>query len=781
MTSLPIDPLKKRFLDHLSHSDLIVEADTGSGKSTRLPIWAAEQGRVLVVEPRRIACTSLAQYLAQQKGEPVGKSIGYSIKLENRCDENTQIVFATPGVALRWLSETGLADFTTIIVDEFHERRWDTDLLVALLKQRQSHRVVLTSATIEGEKLAKYVGAERLYAEGRNFDVAIAHRATDSRQLPDSRNLEQRIKQEVTALLDMEGDILVFLPGRKEIAQCQSMLSALDGVIVAPLHASVSDAERDVALNVQTSKKVVLATNVAETSLTIPNISAVIDSGLERRTEQRNGKTTLSLKHISKASAKQRAGRAGRVMDGISVRLYGEHAALSEVTPPEMHREALTEAMLAAASCGVSLEALSFVDPLPEKSLQQAKSILLGMDAITANGLATEHGRRIYPLPIDALYADLVTRMPSKALQEAMVDLTAVLATPAALYRYSRNEEQLELLAQEEPFGCDAQLAIRLLRGEQLAGVNVDKDVLLEAQRLSAQMREAFELPQLEVASRYNRQQLIENIARLHPELVFVRREKRQEALANGEMEVMFGRNSRVKPSNQVALVLDTHSLPGRGVKQTLNLATFVMPTDLALIEALELGKWQQGDVVMVDDLPYLEMQLIYAGRVVVTKREAALGEFALKPILEAVKANQYLPGFAKLRHQQIEHWKLYVALGLAEGAPQDLDVSFDSWFSEQLTMLELSEPSELELFSDSDFEFPGIPYWEYEDFAESYPFELSLGELNLDVEYVASKKLVYVVYRDGLRKTDPKRWELPKWAGWRVQYKKASRIVDVK
>lgn len=208
------------------------------------------------------------------------------------------------------------------------------------------------------------------------------------------------------------------------------------------------------------------------------------------------------------------------------------------------------------------------------------------------------------------------------------------------------------------------------------------------------------------MASRYNRQQLIENIARLHPELVFVRREKRQEALANGEMEVMFGRNSRVKPNNQVALVLDTHSLPGRGMKQTLNLATFVMPTDLALIETLELGQWQQGDVVTVDDLPYLEMQLIYAGRVVVTKREAALGEFALKPILEAVKANQYLPGFAKRRHQQIEHWKLYVALGLSESELQNPDVSFDSWFSEQLTTLELSEPSELDLFSDSDFEF---------------------------------------------------------------------------
>ena len=259
MTSLPIDPLKSHFLAQLSENHLIVEADTGSGKSTRLPLWASEHGRVLVVEPRRIACTSLAQFLAEQKQERLGASIGYAIKLDNQCDDNTQVVFATPGVALRWFSENQLAGFDIIIVDEFHERRWDSDLLVALLNEHKRHQLVITSATIEGEKLAKYVGATRLRAEGRNFDVSIAHRARDSRQLPDARNLEQRVKQEVEALSDMDGDILVFLPGRKEITQCQSALSGLDDAIVVPLHASVSDSQREIALNVQSNKKVVLA------------------------------------------------------------------------------------------------------------------------------------------------------------------------------------------------------------------------------------------------------------------------------------------------------------------------------------------------------------------------------------------------------------------------------------------------------------------------------------------------------------------------------------------
>ncbi|ANS85684.1 RNA helicase [Vibrio scophthalmi] len=135
MTSLPIDTLREKFLVQLAKNHLIVEAETGSGKSTRLPIWASEQGRVLVIEPRRIACTSLAQYLAQQRNEPVGQSIGYAIKLETRFNETSEVVFVTPGVALRWYSENQLADYDIVVVDEFHERRWDTDLLVALLKK----------------------------------------------------------------------------------------------------------------------------------------------------------------------------------------------------------------------------------------------------------------------------------------------------------------------------------------------------------------------------------------------------------------------------------------------------------------------------------------------------------------------------------------------------------------------------------------------------------------------------------------------------------------------
>ncbi|MFA0381781.1 helicase-related protein [Vibrio sp. 10N.222.54.A3] len=792
MSLLPIDAYQNVFHEQIANSHLVVEAETGSGKSTRLPLWASQHGRVLVVEPRRIACTSLAKYLAQQSGEKLGSKVGYAIKLESEYNEQTNVVFVTPGIALRWLSEDGLASFDVIVVDEFHERRWDIDLLVAILKQKESHRLVITSATIEGERLAQYLDANRISCEGRTYLVEIEHRANESRTLPDIRHLGQRIAEEVNhQLIASSGDMLVFLPGKKEIVQCEQALAKNPDIQVVKLHASVSDKERDSALsgrNINTEgnglKKVILATNVAETSLTIPDIGVVIDSGLERRTVQRNGRTTLMLKSISRASAKQRAGRAGRVMDGVCVRLYGEHAALELVTPPELQREELTEPMLAAACCGSPLESLSFLDPIPEKSLNSATQTLLTMEAINADHQITEHGKKLYPLPIDALYADIVTRIKTKALKEAMVDLTAALSVPARLYQLPNNAEHLEALAQQEKEGCDLSLLIQIVRGREYPHLDIDQQALNEAQGLAKQMREVFELPQLEVASRFQRIELLKTIVNLHPELVFVRRLKRKEAFANGVLEVVLGRQNRFPDNAQAMLVLDTHSLPGRGVKQTLTLATVTTPIPLELLIDAELGEWEQGETVVNDDGVFTEMALVYAGRTITTKLVAAEGQLSLKPIVDLVLNGEQLPGFAKARTQEIKHWQLYVKLGLDEQTkytPEIENINFELWFIEQLEVLGVTDVSELEMFDHADIPFDGIPTWLYSEFSEKYPFALSLADLQLDVEYLPARKLIYVHYQSGSRKLSPKRWELPTWSGWRIQFKKASRIIDIK
>ncbi|MEC7940568.1 MAG: helicase-related protein [Pseudomonadota bacterium] len=798
MSQLPIDSYQNTFHQQISDSHLVVEAETGSGKSTRLPIWASQHGRVLVVEPRRIACTSLAKFLAKESGEKLGSKVGYAIKLEAQYNEQTDVVFVTPGIALRWLAEDGLAGFDVIVVDEFHERRWDIDLLVAILKQKASHRLVITSATIEGERLAVYLEANRISCEGRTYQVDIEHRANETRALPDSRHLEQRIAEEVNhQLIASHGDILVFLPGKKEIVQCEQVLAKHPDLQVVKLHASVSDKERDLALsgrNVANDdgdgndgrglRKVILATNVAETSLTIPDIGVVIDSGLERRTVQRNGRTTLMLKSISRASAKQRAGRAGRVMDGVCVRLYGEHAALELVTPPELQREELTEPMLAAACSGFTLESLSFLDLIPEKSLHSATQTLLTMEAIDDDYQITEHGKKLYPLPIDALYADIVTRIKIKALKEAMVDLTAALSVPARLYQLPNNAEHLEVLAQQEKEGCDLTLLIQIVRGRDYPHLEIDQQALVEAQGLAEQMRGVFELPQLEVASCYQRTALLETIIQLHPELVFVRRLKRREAFANGSLEVVLGRQNRFPDNAQAMLVFDSHSLPGRGVKQTLTLATTTAPVALNLMVEAELGEWQQGETVVNDDGVFTEMALVYAGRTITTKLVAAEGQLSLKPIMDMVVSGTQLPGFAEVRTREIKHWQLYVKLGLDEQTKFSSDIeqlSFESWFIEQLEVLGVTDVSELEMFDASDIPFEGIPSWLYVEFAEKYPFSLTFADLNLEVEYLVGRKLIYVHHQSGSRKSPPKRWELPTWSGWRVQYKKASRIIDIK
>lgn len=784
MSQLPIDSLQAEFDQLVNHHHLVVEAETGSGKSTRLPLWAANHGRVLVIEPRRIACTSLAEFLAEQSGQPLGKQIGYAIKLHAHYDEKTKVVFVTPGVALRWFAEDKLASFDIVMVDEFHERRWDIDLLTAILKQEKQHRLIVTSATLESEKLANYLDAKRLRSEGRCFPVTVTHRSMDSRYLPNKKGCENDVVRTVKeALEDEEGDILVFLPGRKEITQCAQMLQSIDDVMVVKLHASVSDEERHRALTVQKQRKVVLATNVAETSLTIPNIRVVIDSGLERRTVQRNGRTALTLSNISKASAAQRMGRAGRVAEGACIRLFGEHAPLELVTPPELHREELVEPMLAAACCGYRLSEISFLDSVPEKSLNSALQTLQGMAAIDEQGDITEHGKKVYPLPIDALFADLVTRIQTKSEREAMIDLAAALSVPAQLYQL-QGGESAEALAQEEPFGCDASLMIRLVRGEHLSGVNLDISVLEEAQGLAKQMREVFELPDLEVASRYKRDELTKAIATLHPELVFVRRERRRDALGNGLMEMMVGRNSRFPEKSEAALVLDSHSVPGRGVKQTLNLASVMLPVSLNLLRELELGEWQQGETNYEEEAPRATMHLIYAGRTICTEYQALEGEVAVQSIVEMIEDETLLPGFAPLRKQQIQHWKIYNALGLNPEPIEktELDgLSFATWLVEQLETLGVESVEDIELFDAEDIPFEGIPDWEYQDFAEQFPLKLILAELKLDVEYFVSRKLVHAIYTEGSRKGDPKRWELPRWAGWKVQYKKASRVLDVK
>ncbi len=770
--TLPIDPLKPTFLHQLRQNHLVVEAETGSGKSTRLPLWAAERGRVLVVEPRRIACTALAEFVGQGRDD-----VGYAIRFDSTVTPSTRIAFVTPGIALRWLSETGLTDFDTVIIDEFHERRWDTDLLLALLKQRATHRLVLTSATVDGARLAEYLGGERLHAQGRRFEVAVSYRAVDSRSLPSERELVPRLVSALQERLpETTGDVLVFLPGRREIHEAER---ALDGRIpaqVIPLHASVSKATQRQALAIGPERRVILATNVAETSLTIPGITLVIDSGLERRTHQRNGRTVLALARISAASAAQRAGRAGRIAPGHCLRLWGQHAPLESMTPPELQREELVEPMLAAACAGEVLSRLSFVDPLPAKSLGLAQERLQAMAALDPQGRVTEHGQRLFPLPIDTQFAHLITAMPDKPCTEAMVDLAAALSVGGRLWQAPRSEAAQRALQEWQPQPCDALTLVKLVRTTPPEALGIDPALRREARQMASQIRTALGLPQLEACSHLPYAQWQRALLLAMPELTFVRRQKRREALGNGWSEVQPSRESRFAEEAEAALVLDQFSLPGRGVRQTVNLGTCLSPLRLKQLVEAGLGE-ERIAVRRAESEGAVVLERVYAGRVIGVREAEPEGKQGLTYWVGEILTGQLLsPAGAQLQ-ADLQSWRLYRTMGQGEGEVPEVE----AWLLQRLQALGVEGREDLDLLEPEDLKFEGVPDWEREAFDARYPHHLVLAELKLDVTYFPNRKLVEVTYHSGVRKADPKRWELPAWQGWKVRYRRASRVVEVR
>ncbi len=266
-----------------------------------------------------------------------------------------------------------------------------------------------------------------------------------------------------------------------------------------------------------------------------------------------------------------------------------------------------------------------------------------------------------------------------------------------------------------------------------------------------------------------------------NPKLVFVRRERRRDAFGNGHIEVLLGRASRLKNHVEAALVLSTHSLPGRGVKQTMTLGTLMIPVDLAMLREQGIGQWEAGETEQTEQGLISHEHLVYAGRTIGHRIGQPQGEAALEVITKAIVDGHLFPGLALTISQQMQHWQLYQDLGLAEGSGSGTVSTVEQWFNHQLAELGVENQEDLELIDGSDFQFEGIPEWEYQDFAEKYPLTVQLSGLALSVHYFGKGKLVEVSYQSGSRKEDPRRKELPAWSGWRVKYRKASRVLDLR
>ncbi|TPG06445.1 ATP-dependent helicase HrpB [Rhodanobacter glycinis] len=493
----PITPLLPQICDSLAaHPRLVLEAPPGAGKTTQVSLalldaaWLAGQ-KIVMLEPRRIAARAAAQFMAQQLGETVGETVGYRIRFESKVSAATRIEVVTEGILTRLIQhDPELAGIGAIVFDEFHERHLAGDLGVALALDVQATlrpelRLLVMSATLDGERVAQWLDAPRISSPGRSFPVRIEHppaRAQESIEHHVARMARQ-------ALEENDGDVLAFLPGWREIARTQAALaqtlpspigrgvggegtggawhlappvpsSALVGapshpqgdslwvaggrrdgmsIEIVALHGELSLAEQQAALAPAETgtRRIVLATNVAESSITLPGIRAVIDAGLARepRFDPNSGFTRLETVSISQASADQRAGRAGRVAAGTAYRLWPQSKRLEPARKAEIAQAELSALALELAAWGVradSIDAMRWLEPPPAGALAQARELLIRLAALDADGRITALGRRMLELGASPRLAAAALRAPIE-LRALIADLLALMEARSPL------------------------------------------------------------------------------------------------------------------------------------------------------------------------------------------------------------------------------------------------------------------------------------------------------------------------------------------------------------
>ena len=525
----------------------MLQAAPGAGKTTRVPLALIDEpwlggAKIVMLEPRRLAARAAATYMARLLGERVGETVGYRVRLDSRVGPRTRIEVVTEGILGRMLQDDpALEGVGLVIFDEFHERSIHADLGLALTLQtrdllRADLGVLVMSATLDGAPVAALLGgAPIVTSEGREFPV-------ETRYV--SRRADQRIEAQVAAtvrdvLARESGDVLVFLPGAAEIRRVASMLDdhALPaGALVVPLHGMMPLEQQDIAIAVSPPgrRKVVLATSIAETSLTIEGVRVVIDSGLMRvpRFSPATGMTRLETRRVSKASADQRRGRAGRTAPGIAYRLWSEHESghLVAQGSPEILEADLAPVALALAEAGVTdVRQLTWLDPPPPAAYAHARELLTQLGALDASGMIAPHGRRMAALAMHPRLSHMLLAAPP-ALRGLACDIAALLGERDVL--------------RTEVGASDADLRLRLEAlhatgrdaGGTVNGMPVDRDAVRRAREQAGDWRRQLAAPDGLRGSppggamaKANQQELLESagmlLALAYPDRVAQRRE----------------------------------------------------------------------------------------------------------------------------------------------------------------------------------------------------------------------------------------------------------------
>ena len=457
--ALPVSQKRQEIARAIEKNQVtIVCGETGSGKTTQIPKILLEMGRgehkqIGHTQPRRIAARSVAARIAEELKVELGTLVGYKVRFTDKVGKTTRIKLMTDGILLaETQGDPELRAYDTIILDEAHERSLNIDFLMGYLKRllprRPDLKVVITSATIDAERFSKHFdGAPVIEVSGRLYPVEIRYRPVGGDEEDTTRDEEEQALGDAVEELFREGsgDVLVFLPGEREIRDAAAILAKrnLKGAEILPLFGRLSAAEQDRVFHPKGARRVVLATNVAETSLTVPRIRYVVDAGQARvkRYSYRNKVEMLRVENISQAAAQQRAGRCGRVANGICIRLYGEDEfkARPAYTDPEVLRASLAAVILRALSLNLGkVEDFPFLDAPEPRALTDGYGLLAELGAVDEENRLTDVGRELARLPLDPR----VGRMLIAARAEGCLDEVLVIA--AALSVQDPRERPLD-------------------------------------------------------------------------------------------------------------------------------------------------------------------------------------------------------------------------------------------------------------------------------------------------------------------------------------------------
>lgn len=460
---LPVTEIIPQVREQLAlHDTLIVNAPPGAGKSTLLPLALLEQPwlngkKILMLEPRRLAVKTIATRMASLLGDEPGQTVGYRIRFENRVSSRTQIEVVTEGILTRMLHhDNALEDVGLVIFDEFHERSLHADVALALCREAQQVlrpdlRILVMSATLNMPELTALLKAPVVESKGRQYPVEVIHAGdADETLLP-----ELASRAVLNAIKAHEGDTLVFLPGEGEIKACEALLiERLPGFRIHPLYGQLPPQAQFAAIMPDRSgqRKVVLATSIAETSLTIEGIRIVVDSGFGRvsRFDTRSGLSRLETVRISKDSADQRAGRAGRLSSGVCYRLWtaATHQRLAEHRVPEILEADLASLVLDMAQWGVSdISQLTWLTPPPKAALAQATDTLQQLNALDTNGRITLHGKQVHALACHPRIAHMLLMAKEDKAVKLATDIAALLEERDPLPRESGIDLNLRIEA----------------------------------------------------------------------------------------------------------------------------------------------------------------------------------------------------------------------------------------------------------------------------------------------------------------------------------------------